>query len=63
MGYGQNNGAPHFIEQPQEDFPWPHIASFAMHKLINQWKTQPTSTDINLQVQSCLPPKVPKRQL
>lgn len=23
---------------PQEDFPWPHFASLAMHNLINQWE-------------------------
>lgn len=63
MGDGKNNTALNFIEQPQEDFPWPHFASFAMHKLINQWKTHPASTDIKLQDQSGLLPKVPKRQL
>lgn len=36
-------------EPPQEDFPWPHFASIAMHKLINQWNLQPDSDDISLQ--------------
>lgn len=26
---------------PQEDFPWPHFASLAMHNLINHWELQP----------------------
>ncbi|XP_008184601.2 uncharacterized protein LOC100573606 [Acyrthosiphon pisum] len=34
---------------PQEDFPWPHFASLAMHNLINYWELQPVSRDINLQ--------------
>ncbi|CAI6373224.1 unnamed protein product [Macrosiphum euphorbiae] len=34
---------------PQEDFPWPHFASLAMHNLIHQWKLQPVSKAINLQ--------------
>ncbi|XP_022172564.1 uncharacterized protein LOC111035307 isoform X2 [Myzus persicae] len=34
---------------PQEDFPWPHFASLAMHNLIHQWELQPVSKAINLQ--------------
>lgn len=26
---------------PQEDFPWPHFASLAMHNLIAHWELQP----------------------
>ncbi|XP_015376701.1 PREDICTED: uncharacterized protein LOC107170983 [Diuraphis noxia] len=36
---------------PQEDFPWPHFASLAMHNLFLQWKLQPASKAINLQEQ------------
>jgi len=32
----------------QDDFPWPHFASLALHKLINLWKLQPLLTNINL---------------
>ncbi|CAI6377496.1 unnamed protein product, partial [Macrosiphum euphorbiae] len=34
---------------PQEDFPWPHFASLAMHNLLHQWELQPVSKAINLQ--------------
>ncbi|XP_060855584.1 uncharacterized protein LOC132933289 [Metopolophium dirhodum] len=47
--YPVKKEAPNLIEPPQEDFPWPHFASIAMHKLINQWKLQPNSEDISLQ--------------
>ncbi|KAL4085433.1 hypothetical protein QTP88_027292 [Uroleucon formosanum] len=50
------------FEPLQEDFPWLHIASFAIHQLINKWKLQPASKDINVQDKSLfsiqLPPKV-----
>lgn len=28
---------------PQEDFPWPHFASLAMHNLITHWELQPVA--------------------
>lgn len=31
---------------PQEDFPWPHFASLAMHNLIAHWDLQPVSKSI-----------------
>lgn len=31
---------------PQEDFPWPHFASLAMHNLITQWELQPSSSKV-----------------
>jgi len=39
---------------PQEDFPWPHFASLAMHNLINQWELQPIVTRTNTCVQENL---------
>lgn len=55
------------FEPLQEDFPWLHIASFAIHQLINKWKLQPASKDINVQDKSLfsiqLPPKVCKCKL
>lgn len=30
-----------FKGPPQEDFPWPHFASLAMHNLIAHWELQP----------------------
>ncbi|KAF0742061.1 Uncharacterized protein FWK35_00023036 [Aphis craccivora] len=32
---------------PQEDFPWAHFASLAMHNLLNQWQLQPDFTKAN----------------
>jgi len=31
---------------PQEDFPWPHFVSLAMHNLMNQWKIQPVESTV-----------------
>jgi len=46
---GENGTVPKPKGPPQEDFPWPHFASLAMHNLIHQWELQPVSKAINLQ--------------
>lgn len=43
---------------PQEDFPWPHFASLAMHNLINHWELQPISKVIPDETSIKVPPKV-----
>ncbi|XP_060857475.1 uncharacterized protein LOC132935047 [Metopolophium dirhodum] len=45
----QNGTVPKPKGPPQEDFPWPHFASLAMHNLIHYWELQPVSKVINLQ--------------
>lgn len=35
---------------PQEDFPWPHFASLAMHNLIAHWELQPVSKVIQEEI-------------
>ncbi|KAL4089189.1 hypothetical protein QTP88_024251 [Uroleucon formosanum] len=49
MENGENGTVPKPKGPPQEDFPWPHFASLAMHNLIHQWELQPVSKTINLQ--------------
>lgn len=48
MKFEENGAEPIPITPSQDDFPWPHIAALAMHKLINLWNLQPLSTNINL---------------
>lgn len=43
---------------PQEDFPWPHFASLAMHNLMNHWDLQPCSKSISEETSIKPPPKV-----
>jgi len=38
MEVGENCSIPKPKGPPQENFPWPQLASFAMHNLINQWE-------------------------
>lgn len=53
----ENDGAPSKPKgPPQEDFPWPHFASLAMHNLINHWEILPTSKMID--VEAAVKPKV-----
>ncbi|VVC26038.1 Double-stranded RNA-binding domain [Cinara cedri] len=35
------------MELPEEDFPWSHFASLAMHTLINQWDIQSATKKLN----------------
>jgi len=49
MEEGENGTVSKPKGPPQEDFPWPHFASLAMHNLIHQWELQPVSKAINLQ--------------
>ncbi|XP_025406213.1 double-stranded RNA-specific editase 1 isoform X2 [Sipha flava] len=42
---------------PQEDFPWPHFASLAMHNLIAHWELQPV-TKVMPEETVKTPPKV-----
>jgi len=49
MEDGDNGTVSKHKGPPQEDFPWPHFASLAMHNLIHQWELQPVSKSINLQ--------------
>ncbi|KAL5233817.1 hypothetical protein ACI65C_001227 [Semiaphis heraclei] len=61
MEDGENGTVSKQKGPPQEDFPWPHFASLAMHNLIHQWELQPVSKSINLQEEQLkaikLPPK------
>jgi len=43
---------------PQEDFPWPHFASLAMHNLIAHWDLQPVAKVIQEEQVSKVPAKV-----
>lgn len=43
---------------PQEDFPWPHFASLAMHNLISHWDLQPTAKSVHEVPINKLPMKV-----
>ncbi|CAI6354671.1 unnamed protein product [Macrosiphum euphorbiae] len=45
----EKNGTLPNPKVPQEDFPWLHFASLAMHNLIHCWKLQPVPKIINLQ--------------
>ncbi|XP_025191758.1 uncharacterized protein LOC112592009 [Melanaphis sacchari] len=47
MEVGENSSVSKPKGPPQEDFPWPHFASLAMHNLINQWELQPVVTKAN----------------
>jgi len=47
MEIGENGSVSKPKGPPQEDFPWPHFASLAMHNLINQWELQPVVTKAN----------------
>ncbi|XP_060854227.1 uncharacterized protein LOC132932054 [Rhopalosiphum padi] len=47
MEIGENSSVSKPKGPPQEDFPWPHFASLAMHNLINQWELQPVVTKAN----------------
>jgi len=38
MELGENGSISKPKGPPQEDFPWPQLASLAMYNLINQWK-------------------------
>ncbi|CAH1726603.1 uncharacterized protein LOC114121455 [Aphis gossypii] len=44
---GENGSVSKAKGPPQEDFPWPHFASLAMHNLINHWDLQPAVTRTN----------------
>jgi len=44
---GENGSVSKAKGPPQEDFPWQHFASLAMHNLINQWELQPVVTRTN----------------
>jgi len=43
---------------PQEDFPWPHFASLAMHNLIAHWDLQPVAKVVQEEQVSKVPAKV-----
>lgn len=43
---------------PQEDFPWPHFASLAMHNLMNHWELQPTTKVVSEETSIKPTPKV-----
>lgn len=43
---------------PQEDFPWPHFASLAMHNLISHWDLQPASKTMQDVTSGKIPTKV-----
>lgn len=43
---------------PQEDFPWPHFASLAMHNLISHWDLQPAPKVLHEVKSGITPPKV-----
>lgn len=43
---------------PQEDFPWPHFASLAMHNLIAHWELQPVAKVIQEETKVKVAPKV-----
>lgn len=43
---------------PQEDFPWPHFASLAMHNLIAHWELQPVAKVMQEETKVKVPPKV-----
>jgi hypothetical protein len=47
MEIGENSSVSKPKGPPQEDFPWSHFASLAMHNLINQWELQPVVTKDN----------------
>lgn len=45
---------------PQEDFPWQHFASLAMHNLIAHWELQPISKVLQEEANVKMTPKVSK---
>jgi len=47
MEVGENGSISKPKRPPQENFPWLHFASLAMHNLIDQWKLQPVVTRAN----------------
>jgi len=67
MEVEENGTASKPIKSLQDEFPWAHFGSLAMHKLINLWGLQSSSKDINLQDERStsikLPPKVLKCNL
>lgn len=60
MEDGENGTSVKSKGPPQEDFPWPHFASLAMHNLIAHWELQPAAKVAQEETNTKIPTKVVK---